>query len=67
MFIEPGAPPVSFVYSDSDMDYDETWKQINTASFPVDEHLGILWLTINLEYELHLSVLHIVSCTRYTT
>lgn len=43
MFIEPGAPLVSFVYSDSDMDYDETRKQINTTSF------GIMWLDINLE------------------
>lgn len=41
MFVEPGAPLVSFVYSDSDMDYDETWKQINTTTFPVDEHLRI--------------------------
>lgn len=41
MFIEPGAPLVSFVYSDSDMDSDETWKQINTTTFPVDEHLRI--------------------------
>ena len=43
MFIEPGAPLVSFVYSDSDMDYDETRKQINTTSS------GIMWLDINLE------------------
>lgn len=47
MFTEPGAPLVSFVYSDSDVDYDETWKQINTTSFAVDDHLGIMFLSIN--------------------
>ena len=59
MFIEPGAPLVSFVYSDSDMDDDETWKQINTTSFPVDERLGIMWLNIIFW--------HIASSTWYTT
>lgn len=47
MFIEPGAPLVSFVYSDSDMDCDETRKQINKTSFLVDEHWGTTWLNIN--------------------
>lgn len=50
MFIEPGAALVSFVYRDSDMDYDETWKQINTISCPVDEISGIMRLNIHLGY-----------------
>lgn len=55
MFTEPGAPLVSFVYSDSDMDYDETWKQINTASCPAGKHLGIMWLNINVGGEHNVS------------
>lgn len=35
MLIEPCAPPVSFVYSDSDMDNDETWEQIKSLSYTV--------------------------------
>lgn len=65
MFIEPGAPLVSFVCNDSDIDHDETWEQINTTRSPADEPLGIMWLNIHFKGFMHSCVylhIHIKMC-----